>query len=202
MPKSPKIGLANFVPNSIGPVPFNCPLSGTGLGQWHAGFRRWSSRVPGDATSIDSVDCNEDRQRGAARMDGAVGTRSVPLHRACVGRRTCVPRARPVRDVADAGPSAGGIGGRRPSQRGASPGTVGHWPRPVARRLSPVVESGARGRNEHRQRLLQRGSTAGGRHGWMGLSELDLSPCTVLALAEDRVCHGLGPCGTWRMRLS
>ena len=133
-------------------------------------------------------------------MDGAVGTRSVPLHRAHLGRRTCVPRARPVRDMADAGPSAGGIGGRRPFERSASPGTVGHWPRPVARRLSPVVESGARGRNEHRQRLLQRGSTAGGWHGWMGLSELDLSPCSVLTLAEERVCHGLGPCGTWRTR--
>ena len=34
----------------------------------------------------------------------------------------------------------------------------------------------------------------------MGLSELDLSPCTVLALAEERVWHGLGPCGTGRMR--
>ena len=34
----------------------------------------------------------------------------------------------------------------------------------------------------------------------MGLSELDLSPCTGLTFAEERVCHGLGPCGTWRTR--
>ena len=53
-------------------------LSGTGLGQWHTGFRRWSSRVQGDATSVDSVYCNEDRQRaggtGVGRGRGRVLT--------------------------------------------------------------------------------------------------------------------------------
>ena len=98
---------------------------GTGPGQWHTVFRRWSSRMQGDATRIDSVYCNENRQRRVARAEGLVGSRSDPLHIARVGRRTCVPRARPVRDMADAGPGRAFRQGRSPLLPLAGTGTAG-----------------------------------------------------------------------------
>ena len=111
---------------------------GTGLGQWHTTSCRYSSGVQGDSPRIDSV-CRRTGRVG--RMAGGrhgwmgvVETRSIPLYPACPGRKTCVPRARPV-------------------QHRTSPRPARHWPQPVAHHVLPVVEWGARGLTENRQRV-------------------------------------------------
>ena len=91
------------------------------------------------------------------------------------------------------GPCGGTVDytGRHQGPHGTGPASGTH--------VLPVVESGARGLTEDRQRMpsgspRQSGEPSGGTGGW-SLAKYDPSPCTLLVLAEKRVWHGLSPCG-------
>ena len=173
-------------------------LSVTGLGQWHTGFRRWSSRVQGDATSIDSVCCNEDRLRAGGTDGWACRNSICPL-------APCSPWPT---NVCATGSARAGRDGRRVPVGGS------HWRKHAVRVRPDAWHGGALASASGTQAFAggrvgckgtQRGSTApattridgGGLHGWKGLPEGDCLlalclcwPKSVCATGSARVGHG------------